>query len=43
MEFYLRPEYMGSKVKQALLNPKEIPRLAKSSQTFFKHLLKGSN
>ena len=43
MEFYMRPKYMGSKVKQALLNPKEIPRLAKSGQTFFKYLFKGSD
>jgi hypothetical protein len=42
MEFYLRPKYMASKARQALLNPKELPRLVKSGQTFFKYLFKGS-
>jgi radical SAM superfamily enzyme YgiQ (UPF0313 family) len=42
MEFYLRPKYLTAKARQALFDPREIPRLAKSSRTFFKYLFKGS-
>jgi len=41
-EFYLRPEYFAKKAKQAVTNPSEIPRLAKGSKTFFKHLVLGT-
>lgn len=38
-EFYLRPKYIGKKLKEGLTKPEEIPRLAKASKTFFKYLL----
>ncbi|MEK6972537.1 MAG: radical SAM protein [archaeon] len=37
-EFYLRPKYIFSKIKQAFLHPKEFVRIAKASKTFFKYL-----
>jgi len=40
-EFYLRPAYMGSKIIQAITNPREIPRLFKAGKTFFRHLISG--
>ena len=38
--FYVRPTYMLAKAKQAILHPKEIPRIIKGSKTFFKFLFK---
>ena len=43
LEFYLQPKYLAAKARQAVTNPKEIPRLAKSGRTFFKYLFKGSD
>lgn len=40
MEFYMRPKYIGRKIKQAVTDPKEIPRILKSGKTFSKHLIK---
>jgi radical SAM superfamily enzyme YgiQ (UPF0313 family) len=39
-EFYIRPTYILSKAKQAIIHPKEIPRLLKGSKTFFKFLFR---
>jgi len=41
-EFYLRPQYIGRKLKQGVTSPQEIPRLAKASGTFFKYLARGT-
>ncbi len=38
--FYMRPTYIIAKAKQAILHPKEIPRLLKGSKTFFRFLFK---
>lgn len=37
-KYYMRPAYIFKKIKQGLTNPKEFPRLLKSSKTFFKFL-----
>lgn len=42
-EFYLRPGYILYKLKQMILNPREIKRTLKAGRTFFKYLLKGSD
>ena len=39
-EFYLRPKYIGYKLKQVLRHPREFRRLAKSFKTFAGYLLK---
>ena len=41
-EFYLRPAYIGRKLKEGITRPEEIPRLAKASGTFFKYLARGT-
>ncbi len=40
--FYLRPRYMGYKLKQMIQAPSEIVRTTKAARTFFKHLFRGS-
>ena len=42
-EFYLRPSFIAGKAKQCILHPKEIPRLALSTMTFMKYLIRGTN
>lgn len=41
-QFYMRPTYIAAKLWQGLSNPREFPRLFKSSRTFFKYLFKNS-
>ncbi len=41
-EFYMRPKYVLRKIWQGITHPKEFPRLLKSSKSFFKYLLLGS-
>lgn len=38
-QFYLRPQYIFSKIKQAFLHPEEFVRIVKASRTFFRYLL----
>jgi radical SAM superfamily enzyme YgiQ (UPF0313 family) len=40
--FYLRPSYIGYKVKQMIANPSEIRRTLKSLKIFYKYLSKKS-
>jgi radical SAM superfamily enzyme YgiQ (UPF0313 family) len=42
-EFYLRPGYLISKLKQSLSTPAEMRRNLKSAKTFVKYLMKGSD
>lgn len=42
-KFYLRPAYILYKLKQLVLNPREIKRTLKAGRTFFKYLIKGSD
>jgi hypothetical protein len=37
-EFYMRPQFIASKLIEGLTTPSEFPRLVKSSRTFFKYL-----
>jgi radical SAM superfamily enzyme YgiQ (UPF0313 family) len=41
-QFYLRPNYILSKLKQMIVHPRESKRILKSSKTFFKYLYRGS-
>ncbi|MBI2598116.1 MAG: radical SAM protein [Candidatus Diapherotrites archaeon] len=38
IEFYLRPKFMARKLKQIIVNPKDIPRTAISTMVFAKYL-----
>ena len=38
IEFYLRPQFMFRKLKQIIMNPKDIPRTAISTMVFAKYL-----
>jgi radical SAM superfamily enzyme YgiQ (UPF0313 family) len=40
IEFYLRPKYVFKKLSQMFSNPREIPRILKSSIVFTKYLFK---
>ncbi len=42
-KFYLRPSYLLYKAKQIVFHPKEIRRTLKSSRTFLKYLINGSD
>ena len=39
-EFYLRKNYVFKKMKQAITEPKEIPRLVKGTRNFYRHILR---
>ncbi len=39
-KFYTRPKYFVSKAKQAITNPKEIPRIIKGGLTLIKYIVK---
>jgi anaerobic magnesium-protoporphyrin IX monomethyl ester cyclase len=41
-EFYLRPGYVISKLRQSLHHPSELRRTTKSLRTFLKYLLRGT-
>jgi anaerobic magnesium-protoporphyrin IX monomethyl ester cyclase len=41
-EFYLRPVYVISKLRQSLRHPSELRRTTKSLRTFLKYLLRGT-
>ncbi|HQN17677.1 MAG TPA: radical SAM protein [Syntrophobacteraceae bacterium] len=41
-DFYLRPRYVGLKLRQVLFHPSELRRTAKSLKTFLRFLLRGS-
>lgn len=41
-EFYLRPAYIFSKLKQMIITPQEAKRILKSTGVFFRYLLRGS-
>ncbi len=41
-EFYLRPSYMVSKLKQMITNPQEAKRIIKGCRIFYKYLTRGS-
>lgn len=40
--FYLRPQYIFSKLLQAIFHPQESKRILKTARTFFKYLVRGS-
>lgn len=42
-EFYLRPAYIIYKLRQLILNPREVRRTLKAGRTFIKYLLKGTD
>jgi len=41
-EFYLRPRYIASKMKQVFTHPRETKRIARASGTLMKHLIRFS-
>jgi radical SAM superfamily enzyme YgiQ (UPF0313 family) len=41
-EFYLRPTYIVSKLKQMITHPKEVKRITRGGKIFYKYLLRGS-
>lgn len=41
-EFYMRPKFVLNKLKLAVKQPREIPRLVKAFPRFFKYLLQGT-
>jgi anaerobic magnesium-protoporphyrin IX monomethyl ester cyclase len=41
-KFYLRPQYIASKLRQVFTHPEEIGRLARASRTFAKYLFRGT-
>lgn len=42
-KFYLRPYYLGYKLKQMFIHPSMIKRTVKAARTFFSHLMRSSD